>query len=29
VVAHLAEEMQQPIGMQLFKEVDSRAHYTS
>lgn len=29
VVAHLAEEMQQPIGMQLFNEVDSRAHYTS
>ena len=29
VVAHLAEEMQQPIGMQLFKEVDGRAHYTS
>lgn len=29
VVAHLAEEMQQPIGMELFKEVDNRAHYTS
>ncbi len=29
VVAHLAEEMQQPIGMELFKEVDSRAHHTS
>jgi citrate synthase len=29
IVAHLAEEMEQPIGMGLFREVDSRAHYTS
>ena len=29
MVAHLAEEMQQPIGMRLFQDVDRRAHYTS
>jgi citrate synthase len=29
IVAHLAEEMEQPLGMELFREVDQRAHYTS
>jgi citrate synthase len=29
IVAHLAEEIEQPIGMELFREVDGRAHYTS
>ena len=29
IVAHLAEEIEHPIGMELFREVDRRAHYTS